>query len=105
MSASFSLTCDLADSEVVSGLALGVPGRPFDTVGRACFKAVEGHHGVGGVQFVAGAGALPDDAQHVQDCVLHRGPVHMDGAVVRGGGVQLGRQYHYGQVQAEEKKG
>lgn len=99
------LTCDLAHGEVVSSSTLGVPGCPLDTVGSPRFKVIKGHHGVSGVQFVAGAGALPDDAEHVEDGVLHWGPIHKDGAVVRGGGVQLGREYHYKQVQAENKKG
>lgn len=40
------------------------------------------------------AGAFPDDAQGVENRVCYRGPVHVDGAVVRGGGDQLGCQHH-----------
>lgn len=93
------LTCDLADSEVVSSPTLRVPGCALDTVGGACFKVTKGPHGVSGVQFDARAGALSDDAEHVEDGVLHRGPGHNDGAVVRRGGVQVGRHDHYRQVQ------
>ncbi len=93
------LTCDLADSEVVSSSTLRVPRCALDTVGSPPFKVIKGHRGVRGVQFVAGAGALSDDAERVQDGVLHWGPSHKDGAVVGGGGVQLGRHYHYRQVQ------
>lgn len=54
---------------------------------------------------MSGAGTLPDDTKRIEDGVLHWGPVHQDGVVVRGGGVQLGRQYHYRQVQAVNRKG
>ena len=94
-------TCDLADGEVVSRPALSVPGCALDAVGGARFKVTKGHHGVGSVQFEARAGALLDDAEHVEDGVLHAGPGHNDGAVVRRGGVQIGRHDHCGQVQAE----
>lgn len=88
------LTCDLADGEVVSSSTLGVPGRPLDTVSSPRLKVIEAHRGVGGIQLVAGAGALPDDAERVEDGMPHWGPVDKDGAVVRWGGVQLGRQDH-----------
>lgn len=93
------LTCDPADSEVVSGTTFRVPGRALDTVGSACFKVIEGHRGVSGVHFEAGAGALSDDAERVEDSVLDRGPGHEDGVVARGGGVQLGCDHHYRQRQ------
>ncbi len=89
------LTCDLADSEVVSSSTLRVPGCALDTVGRPCLKVIKGHHGISGVQFEAGAGALPDDAEGVEDRMLNGAPSHKDGAIVRGGGVQLGRHYSY----------
>ena len=94
------LTCDHANSEVVSSSALGVPGRALDTVGGAWLEVIKGHHGVTGVHLVAWAGALPDDAERVEDGVLHRGPGHEDGVVGRGGGVQLGRRHHFRQAQA-----
>lgn len=65
-------TCDLADSEVVSGASLRVPCGAFDAVGSSCFKVIKGHRVLGGVHFDAGAGALLDDAQRVKDGVLHR---------------------------------
>lgn len=97
-------TCDLADSEVVSRSTLRVPGCALDTVGRPCFKVIKGHRGVSGVQLEAGAGVLSDDTERVEDGVIHWAPSHKDGAVVRGGGVQLGRHYHCRQVQAESNK-
>lgn len=90
-------TCDLADSEVIPSAALRVPGRALDTVGSPCFKVIEGHRGISGVQLEAGAGALSDNAERVEDSVLNRGPGHKDGVVARGGGVQLGRNHHYRQ--------
>lgn len=75
------LTCDLADGEVVTSATLGVPGRAFDTVCSSCLKVVKSHHGVSGVKFEAGAGALSDDAESVKDCVPHRGPGNIDGVV------------------------
>lgn len=89
-------TCDLTHGEVVSDPALRVPGRPLDAVGGACLQVLEGHGRVSGVDFEAVARALPDDAQGVEDCMLHPGPVHVDGAVVRGGGDQLRCQHHCG---------
>lgn len=65
------LTCDLAHSEVVSRATLGVPGCPFDTVRGSRLQAIKGQHGVGGIDFVAGVGALSDDAERVKDGVLH----------------------------------
>lgn len=65
------LTCDLAHGEVVSRATLGVPGCPFDTVRGSRLQAIKGQHGVGGIDFVAGVGALSDDAERVQDGVLH----------------------------------
>lgn len=47
------LTCDHADSEVVSSSALRVPGRALDTVGGARQEVIKGHHGVTGVHLVA----------------------------------------------------
>lgn len=88
-------TCNLAHGEVVSRPTLSVPGCPFDTVRGSCLQAVKGQHGVGGVDLVARAGALSDDAERVEDSVLHWRPVHKDGAVVGGGGGQHGRLHHY----------
>lgn len=93
------LTCDLTDSEVVPSSPLRVPGCTLDTVCSPCFKVIKGHHVVSGVQFEAGAGALPDDAERVEDGVLHGSPSHKDGVIVRGGGVQLGCHYHYSNKQ------
>lgn len=95
------LTCDLADGEVVSSFSLRVPGGALDAVGGPCFQAIKGHRCVGGVQLLAGTGALTDDAERVEDGVLHRGPGHEDGAIVRRRGVQHGRHYHYRQVRAD----
>lgn len=88
------LTCDLAHGEVVSGSPFRVPGRPLDAVGCPRLEVLKCHRGAGGVELVAAAGALPDDAQGVEDRVRHRGPVHVDGAVVGGGGDQLWCQHH-----------
>lgn len=95
------VTCDLADSQVIPSPTLRVPGRPLDAVGSPCFKAIKSHRGVCGVEFVAGAGALPDNAERIEDGVPHWGPVHKDGAVVRGGRVQPGRHYHCRQMHKE----
>lgn len=89
------LTCNLADGEVVSRATLRVPGCPFDTVRGSCLQTVKGQHGVGGVDLVARAGALSDDAERIEDSVLHWSPVDKDGAVVGGGGAQHGRLHHY----------
>lgn len=89
-------TCDLTHGEVVPDSALRVQGCPLDAVGGACLQVLEGHGRVSGVDFEAAAGALPDDAQDVEDRMLHPGPVHMDGAVVRGGGDQLRCQHRCG---------
>lgn len=99
------LTCDLTDSEVVSSSTIRVPGCALDKVVSPCFKVIKGHCGVSGVQFEAGAGALLDKAERVEDGVLNRGPSHNDGAIVRGGGVQCGCLYHYKQVQVESNEG
>ena len=93
------LTYDLADSEVVSRATIGVPGCALDTVPSPCFKTIEGYRGVGGVHFVAGAGALSVNAECVEDGVLNLGPSHNDGVIGRGGGVQLWCAQHYRQRQ------
>lgn len=88
------LTCDLAHGEVVSSSPFRVPGRPLDAVGCPCLEVLKRHRGAGGIELVAAAGALPDDAQGVENRMCHWGPVHVDGAVVGGGGDQLGCQHH-----------
>lgn len=98
------LTCDLANGDVITSPALGVQGCSLYTVDGACFKVTEGHHGVSSVQFEARAGAFSDDAEHVEGGVLHPGPGHDDGAVVRRGGVQIGRRDHYRQVRVESNE-
>lgn len=88
------LTCNLADGEVVSRPTLRVPDCPLDTVRGSCLKTVKGQLGVAGVDLVAQAGALSDDAERIKDSVLHWSPVHKNGAVVGGGGGQHGRLHH-----------
>lgn len=65
------LTCNLAEGEVVSRATLRVPGCPFDAVRGSCLQPVKGQHGVGGVDLVARAGALSDDAERIEASVLH----------------------------------
>lgn len=66
---------------------LRVPGRALDTVCCPCLEGIKCHSDVSGVQFEAGAGALLDDAERVEDSMLNGGPSHKDGVVAGRGGV------------------
>lgn len=87
------LTCDLADSEVVTHVAIQVPGCALDTVGGARLQVGEGVVGAGGVEFDTCVRALHDDAEAVEDSVLHWLPSYEDGAGAGRSGVH-GRSFN-----------
>lgn len=98
------LTCDLAHGEFVPGASLSVPGGALDAVGSSRIEVIEDHGGVSGVHLDAGAGALLDDAERVQDGVVHGEPAHKDGVVGRGGCVQLGGDHPCKQTKQQRKE-
>lgn len=89
------LTCDLADSEVFTHVAIQVPGSPLDAIGGARLQVGEGVVGAGGVEFDACVRALHDDAQAVEDSMLHWLPAHEDAAGAGRGGVQFRSFNHW----------
>lgn len=88
------LTCDLAEGEVVTHVAIWVPCGALNAVGGAGLQVGKGVVGAGGVEFDACVRALHDNAEAVEDSVLHWLPAYLDGVGAGRGGVH-GRSFNH----------